>query len=65
MIEQDCTGISGTIGAILSDAETSGTTLFMGPGLLAGGTLKNGKDNTPDHFSYSLLDPFIQHCPSE
>lgn len=27
-------------------------TLFMGPGLLAGGTLKNGKDNTPEQFSY-------------
>ena len=27
-------------------------TLFMGPGLLAGGTLKNGKGNTPDHFAY-------------
>ncbi len=64
-IEQECPGITGTIGPILTAAETSGTTLFMGPGLLAGGTLKNGKGNTPDHFSYSLLDAFIQHCPSE
>ena len=27
-------------------------TLFKGPGLLAGGTLKNGKGNTPEHFDY-------------
>ena len=27
-------------------------TLFMGPGLLAGGTHFNGKDNTPSHFAY-------------
>lgn len=34
------------------------TTLFMGPGLLAGGTLKNGK-STPEHFGY-LLELFGQ-----
>jgi hypothetical protein len=27
-------------------------TLFLGPGLLGGGTLKNGKGNTPEHFGY-------------
>lgn len=28
------------------------TTLYMGPGLLAGGTLKNGKGNTPGDIGY-------------
>lgn len=63
-IEVGCPGITGTIGPILTAAEASGTTLFMGPGLLAGGTLKNGKGNTPDHFAY-MLNAFIAHCPSE
>jgi hypothetical protein len=27
-------------------------TLFMGPGLLAGGTLHNGKGNTPEQFDH-------------
>ena len=31
------------------------TTLFMGPGLLAGGTLKNGKGNTPPHVGYLFV----------
>jgi lysozyme family protein len=31
------------------------TTLFLERGLLAGGTLKNEKGNTPEHFGY-LLD---------
>ena len=61
-IEADCPGITGAIGPILDEAEASGTTLFMGPGLLAGGTLKNGKGNTPDHVAY-MLDAFIQFCP--
>ena len=34
--------------------------LLMGPGLLAGGTLKNGKGNTPDGITYI---PFPQLCP--
>lgn len=61
-VEADCPGITAAIEPILADAEASGTTLFMGPGLLAGGTLKNGKGNTPKHFSY-MLDVFIAHCP--
>ncbi len=43
LIEPDCPGITAAIEPILTEAEASGTTLFMGPGLLAGGTLKNGK----------------------
>lgn len=63
-IEQECPGITGPIEAVLTEAEASGTTLFMGPGLLAGGTLKNGKDNTPPQFQY-MIDLFIQYCPAE
>ena len=62
-IEEECRGITAAIEPILADA--SGTRLFMGPGLLAGGTLKNGKGNTPDQVSYALLDAFIAHCPGE
>jgi hypothetical protein len=63
-IESDCPGITGAIEPILAEAEASGTTLFLGPGLLAAGTLSNGKGNTPEHFAY-MLDAFIEHCPSE
>ena len=40
--------------SILRDQITSqpADTLFKGPGLLAAGTLFNGKGNTPSHFSY-------------
>jgi len=31
--------------------------LYMGPGLLAGGTLKNGKGNTPDKVGYLVNLP--------
>lgn len=62
-IEADCPGITPTITEILDAAEASGTTLFMGPGLLAGGTLFNGKDKTPEHFAY-MLDAFITYCPA-
>lgn len=62
-IEADCPGITAAIEPILTAAGDSGTTLFMGPALLAGGTLKNGKGNTPDNVSYSMLDAFIQYCP--
>lgn len=62
-IESQCPGITGAIEPILVEAEESGTTLFLGPGLLAGGTLKNGKGNTPAHFAY-MLDAFMTHCPS-
>ena len=37
-------------------------TLFMGPGLLAGGTLKNGKDNTPAQFNYLNFDAAFSLC---
>lgn len=63
-IEAHCPGITAAIEPILAEAETSGTTLFMGPALLAGGTLKNGKGNTPKHFGY-MLNAFIQYCPAE
>jgi hypothetical protein len=63
-IEEECDGITAAIEPILDAAESSGTTLFMGPGLLAGGTLNNGKGKTPAHFAY-LLDAFIEHCPAE
>ena len=61
-IEQDCPGISADILPILAAEEARGTTLFMGPGLLAGGTLKNGKGNTPPHVGY-MIEAFIQNCP--
>ena len=63
-VEADCPGISDALNPILDAAEASGTTLFMGPGLLAGGTLFNGKGKTPAHFAY-MLDAFIEHCPAE
>ena len=37
-------------------------TLFMGPGLLAGGTLKNGKGNTPEHFDYLDFEAAFGAC---
>jgi hypothetical protein len=37
-------------------------TLFMGPGLLAGGTLKNGKGNTPEHFQYLDFETAFGLC---
>jgi hypothetical protein len=37
-------------------------TLYMGPGLLAGGTLKNGKGNTPDHFRYLDFESAFGAC---
>jgi len=52
-IEEECGPETvAAIQTVLDDADEH--TLFMGPGLLAGGTLKNGKDNTPDHFAYML-----------
>jgi hypothetical protein len=37
-------------------------TLFMGPGLLAGGTLKNGKDNTPSQFNHLDFEAAFGLC---
>ncbi len=37
-------------------------TLFMGPGLLAGGTLKNGKGNTPSQFNYLDFEAAFGLC---
>ena len=37
-------------------------TLFMGPGLLAGGTLKNGKGNTPSQFNYLDFEAAFGAC---
>ena len=37
-------------------------TLFMGPGLLAGGTLHNGKGNTPAHFDHLDFDEAVSAC---
>jgi hypothetical protein len=37
-------------------------TLFMGPGLLAGGTLQNGKGNTPEHFDHLHFDEAFELC---
>jgi hypothetical protein len=39
-------------------------TLYMGPGLLAGGTLKNGKGNTPSHFGYLDFGAAFGACAS-
>ena len=36
--------------------------LYMGPGLLAGGTLKNGKGNTPDHVGYLDFESAFGAC---
>jgi hypothetical protein len=43
-------------------ASRPANTLFMGPGLLAGGTLKNGKGNTPDHFDYLDFEAAFGLC---
>jgi hypothetical protein len=37
-------------------------TLFKGPGLLAGGTLKNGKGNTPEHFQHLDFESAFGAC---
>jgi hypothetical protein len=55
-VAEDCPEAVPVIEDILDNAGPG--TLFMGPGLLAGGTLKNGKGNTPDHFEY-MLDAFL------
>jgi hypothetical protein len=34
----------------------------MGPGLLAGGTLKNGKGNTPAHVGYLDFEAAFGAC---
>jgi hypothetical protein len=52
-IAEECPDAVPLIQQILDDADEH--TLFMGPGLLAGGTI--GKGNTPDHFAY-MLDAF-------
>jgi hypothetical protein len=38
--------------------------MFMGPGLLAGGTLKNGKGNTPEKVGYLIFE-LPSECLSE
>ena len=38
--------------------------MFKVPGLLAGGTSKNGKDNTPEHFAYMDLESAFALCPA-
>jgi hypothetical protein len=43
-------------------ASRSADTLFLGPGLLAGGTLKNGKGKTPDHFAYLDFETAFSAC---
>jgi hypothetical protein len=43
-------------------ASRSADTLFLGPGLLAGGTLKNGKGKTPDHFDYLDFEAAFSAC---
>jgi hypothetical protein len=40
-------------------------TLFMGPGLLAGGTLKNGKGNGPENVGYLDFEPAFAACGVE
>jgi hypothetical protein len=42
--------------------ELPDTTLFMGPGLLAGGTLHNDKGKTPKHFGYIDFEQAIALC---
>ena len=37
-------------------------TLFMGPGLLAAGTLHNGKNNTPSQFNHLHFDEAFGLC---
>jgi hypothetical protein len=39
------------------NSEDSANRLYMGPGLLAGGTLKNGKGNTPENVGYLIAIP--------
>ena len=49
-IAEECPQAVPAIEAILDSADEH--TLFMGPGLLAGGTIEKGK--TPRHFAYML-----------
>ena len=37
-------------------------TLFKGPGLLAGGTLRNGKDNGPENVGYLPIAEAMEAC---
>jgi len=43
-------------------ASMPANTLFMGPALLAGGTLKNGKGNTPSQFDYLDFEAAFGLC---
>ena len=43
-------------------AANPANTLYMGPGLLAGGTLKNGKGNTPAHVGYLDFEAAFGAC---
>jgi hypothetical protein len=43
-------------------ASRPANTLFMGPGLLAGGTLHNGKGNTPEHFQHLDFESAFGAC---
>lgn len=47
----DCALARDAVVAQVKELDASGH-VFMGPGLLAGGTLMNGSDNTPAHFAY-------------
>jgi hypothetical protein len=51
-------GLSPECEAIAEDFITNSPDgrMFMGPGLLAGGTLKNGKDNTPEKVGYLIFE---------
>jgi hypothetical protein len=46
-------------------AENGPNTLYMGPGLLAGGTLKNGKGTTPAHVGYMPFEEAFAACGGE
>jgi hypothetical protein len=47
--------------AAVDEMEAEGG-LMMGPGLLAGGTLRNGKENTPSNFGYLPIEEAFAGC---
>jgi hypothetical protein len=53
---------AGAVNLKAQIASYPSNTLFMGPGLLAGGTLKNGKDNTPSQFNYLDFETAFGLC---
>jgi hypothetical protein len=62
-LECNVDGLIGDLKGQVTSLAEGGTTLFHGRGLLAGGTLMNGKGNTPKGVAYIDFDGAIgRHC---